>query len=107
MFENKTGVVSIGSISRFLHYFVPLEYIPTIHPRSTYIIVIVSYFSKVKRAHIVLGSSFHIAQGRLNHRYLHFAGDGETTYKLFKCRNCESSTIVNVVKKPNYSEKKL
>ena len=46
-------VVSSGHFHAFHVVFVPLEYIPTIPPHSTYIIVL-SYFSEVKTARYVL-----------------------------------------------------
>ena len=46
-------VASSGHFHAFHVVFVPLEYIPTIPPHSTYIIVL-SYFSEVKTARYVL-----------------------------------------------------
>ena len=50
-------VVSSGPFHAFHVVFLPLEYIPTIPPHSTYVIV-VSYFLKSKRARNILAPPF-------------------------------------------------
>ena len=53
-----TLVVSSGHFHAFYIIFVALEYVLTIPPHSTHVIVKFSYFSKVERARNVLAPPF-------------------------------------------------
>ena len=61
----------------FYVVFVPLEYIPTIPPHSTYIIVICFLLFKKREGLQQISAAFLSVQGRLDHRYLVYKDDNK------------------------------
>ena len=67
-------VVSTGCLRAFYVILVPLEYILTIPPHSTYVIVICFILFKKIEGPQHISSAFLPALGRLNQRYLRLEG---------------------------------